>query len=516
MFRSIKSGPTVSRGSPSRLVYSPSRHIPRSRLQSSSSRPQPNNFTQSTRYPTHTAHKGLGLARNFTSGPASAKAIFYQNVPLGMRALADQSDEERRKWRGRGKYSGAHRVDSMGGSRRDSRKDNSRSVLKENRQEFSKYFGFITAENIEEEARKPIILIVRLQPNYSTLFDDSSNAADTTPADPSSWHLLPDVTSSQSPLAVFQAHTSRVQDLYSLLDSYNIFTDRSVTVNYTYTLQGEKATVQIAFGGDWKMRDLRDILMEDEVGEEMDWADWGLLGVRGNDIFEIVDPEDGEDVYEEGFSTCPSSPLSRPLSFEDDTFGSSSSTISFDQSLEDIQHNLTSSLFYLPRPSDSAASVFTSDRSSGSSPDLSTLYEWNDSHRDDSGSHGSRDWDTLGSEWNFGESDPWEYSSMRSSPLPARFVSSLTSVDPSFDLPSTSIQVPVEDDFDFTWPSDTPSLSPVLHTPTTTYNDTIWSSILSSTQKRSQASKEYEKGLRDFLVGIDEEREGLGLRCDAI
>lgn len=210
-------------------------------------------------FPANVSHIGLGPARNFSS----ARPIFEnvcQNVPLGLRALADTDGVDRRKWaKVRRDVRRAHRTAVKGQGRALPRAEQLRRI------EFSSFFGSTVAEASASAVVKPavavanatvdpVMLVLPLEPTLALPYP--SDNAIIPGSTSSSYRLLtPTVLHSLHSIQnAYESHAHRIRALSNRLTSAGVFDDPGVAVEMIFS-DGEKL-VEVRFPSSWSRRDV--------------------------------------------------------------------------------------------------------------------------------------------------------------------------------------------------------------------------------------------------------------------
>lgn len=346
-------------------------------------------------FPAHQAHKGLGSARQFSSGSGRS---FYQNiienVPLGLRALGDQTGLDDRKWK-RDTRAISRSMRVKGGMRKIDEKERNLGMKKE----FENYFGVvggIFGLTLGEEGevpvtdhkavQEPISLILYLTPDFNILadylvdeeeFGENLLLQSLNGLGSSQFRLL-----QPTPLDLIQSfrdlHAKKLSSIQANLLAAGVLEDEE------NLFEMNEKELKIIFGPNWERRDVEQVL-----GDYTSYNTNKNRGYKnGRGFYEII----GQDLPS-SFSTCPSSP------------SLDSWTSAYQQELQhEQQHDLITSQFYLPSPHSTTSSSIES--SNYYEDDLSTTWSLNG-------------WESQGVEWDFGtqsQSQTQRFDSIHTSP----------------------------------------------------------------------------------------------------
>ncbi|GAA5948247.1 hypothetical protein JCM3775_000722 [Rhodotorula graminis] len=143
----------------------------------------------------HTAHVGLGAARQFSSSGFGAWDNLVHNAPLALRALADQFGDggiDRRKWRAdTAGIRRAARTAVKGKGRAPAGFD----ALEDKKLEFARFFGVAKAAHVDETqhhaAAEPVTLVLAVDPDFDLAVPSPAPSTSTSAHDPlSSFRVL--------------------------------------------------------------------------------------------------------------------------------------------------------------------------------------------------------------------------------------------------------------------------------------------------------------------------------------
>lgn len=182
-------------------------------------------------------------------------ANIVNNIPLGLRALADQDGfMDRRKWRAMKREIRAGRnVENKGKAVEGELK------ARETRAAFGEFFGGV--EVVEEMSIPSVLLVLPLEPELP--FASSSSLESLSPSSSSFTNfrlLTPAVMHTlESIQSAYTHHSHLIRALSNRLTSAGVFDDPTTTIELCWREDGNKE-VHVTFMGEWRIGDVRQAL----------------------------------------------------------------------------------------------------------------------------------------------------------------------------------------------------------------------------------------------------------------
>lgn len=359
------------------------------------------------------SQKGLGTARNFTSGGPKFYQNLIENVPIGIRTLLNVGDslEEKRwkqDWRG---IRRGMRVNGAGGRMKVNEMERNKGLERE----FNRYFNVVSTATATEEVQKVeeeeegLTLIIYTQPNYNLLLDyfnddefnfDTFSYSSTSGTTSNSQLRLFQPTPEELLIKLRKLHNERITSILNNLRTSGVLEDVENLIFEDF----EEGKIKILFSKDWERIDVEQALGDYNNNNN------SMKGCNHNGFYELI----GKDmsINDKVYSTCPSSPTTSNYSNHSD--------------LEDeFEHDLITSNFYLPSPSGSITSINCS-----TSPSNSFTY----SEEEEEGEENfllKNGWEEQGLSWDFGTPFPYNPSSSSSRISPSSYSAVETFHSPS-------------------------------------------------------------------------------------